>query len=710
MLSNFRLVLLQNKKFLVTFFLVVFLPSVILAYFGIRAIHNERYKLQQLNLEQQKGFVRTLEAEVQSLVERETAGLREFSTSRAMVDRDYRSLHELISARIQGKSVLGQVVLFYGDGLLWFPGLTAQPPPTPAAEAPAEWKRMQPDLARAERAEFQLRNFSEAISLYGQVLQRSKDKTIRAWIKSRIARCEVKQKDFKQAVASYRSIIEEFPGLLTESGRSLEIVSRTEVLDALRADSNYSAFFLEALQTFRHLEKNFWSIDGDQVELYETLVSQMAEEALSQGSREHVPENFEASIKDIRDSLHRKESVWRLARAVEKDVLPGIRNKTENLASEGLAIHRNVLEFEEKDVLVLLAPLNGQKTGQTGGFLGSLLQIGDLKESLDAYLKENSPQGLSILLRSTSSEKILYGAEKPSGLAPAFTEFFPENFPPWKVEVFQDEGAGSGTPLYRNVFFWIILALLAIVFFGSGLIIRTIVQEVNLLNLKSEFIASVSHEFKTPLTAMGAILERLLSDEVQDPKKVQEYYRTLNHDSERLKRLVKNVLDFTKIEDGKREYRLMTTDIARLVRQAVNHFEKENELAGFKVETGIDENLPPVLADEEALKQALHNILDNAAKFSRREKKIDVAVIRQQDSVEIAVEDKGIGIPENEQKKIFEKFYRGKQASSVSPTGTGLGLTLVKHIMDAHGGEVTVRSQPGKGTRVGLILPLEKGR
>jgi len=181
----------------------------------------------------------------------------------------------------------------------------------------------------------------------------------------------------------------------------------------------------------------------------------------------------------------------------------------------------------------------------------------------------------------------------------------------------------------------------------------------------------------------GAILERLQSNEVNDPKKVQEYYRTLSHDSDRLKRLVKNVLDFTKIEDGKREYRLMATDIVRLVRQAVDNFEKENELAGFRVETRIDENLPPVLADEEALKQALHNILDNAAKFSRREKRIDVAVIRREDCVEIAVEDRGIGIPENEQKKIFEKFYRGKQASSVSPTGTGLGLTLVKHIMDA---------------------------
>jgi signal transduction histidine kinase len=710
MLSNLRLVLLQNKKFLVTFFLVIFLPSIILAYFGIRAIHNEKYKLQQLNLEQQRGFVRTIEAEVQSLIERETTSLRELSTSRAMVDRDDRSLHELIVGRIQDKSVLGQVVVWKRDGLFWFPGLAAQPPAAPHPDVPAEWKRVQPDVARAERSEFQLRNYPEAVSLYSRILQRSKDDTVKAWIKSRIARGEVKQKDFKQAVVTYRSIIEEFPGVLTESGRPLDIVSRMEVLDALRADADFGAFFPESLQTLKTLEKSFWSINGDQAELYENLVFQMIGEVLGQSPKDHVPENFESSIKELRDSLDRKRAIWRLAEAVRENLLPDLKNLRENSANESTDIHKSVLEFEGKDILVLLVPVLRQKMAQADEFLGSLLQIGDLKGFLDTRLKENSPPGISLLFRSASSKNIQYGSESPTGSTPAFTDFFPENFPPWRVEVFQDQDAAKGVPLVRNIFFWTILALLIIVFFGSGLIIRTIVQEVNLLNLKSEFIASVSHEFKTPLTAMGAILERLLSNEVQDPKKVQEYYRTLSHDSERLKRLVKNVLDFTKIEDGKREYRLMATDIARLVRLEVDNFKRENERAGFRVEIKMDEDIPPVLADEEALKQALHNILDNAAKFSRREKNIEVSVVRRPDSVELAVEDRGIGIPENEQKKIFEKFYRGKQASSISPTGTGLGLTLVKHIMDAHGGNVVIRSQPGKGTCVGLILPLEKGK
>lgn len=710
MLSNLRLVLLQNRKFLTTFFLVVFLPSVILAYFGIRAIRNERYKLQQLNLEQQRGLVRTIEAEVQSLLERETASLREFSTSGAMIDRDYRSLHELIVSRIQNKSVLGQVALLGREGEIWFPGLAAQPPAAPNPDVPAEWKRLQPEVARAERSEFQLKNIPEAVSLYGRILQRSKDATVKAWIKSRIARCRVKQKDFKQAAMTYRSMIDEFPGALSESGRPLEIVCRMEILDALRADKDFDALFPESLQAIKRLDSNFWSINGDQAEHYVSLLFQTIEEARNQGPPGHVPEDYESSVREIRNSLDRKRAVWHLAEAVREDLLPDFKKSLENSTNENLDIHKSILQFDGEDVLVLLVPVLRKNTGQAEEFLGSLLRIDDWKESLDVRLSESRPAGITIVLRSILSEKVVYGAEIPSGQTPALTDFFAENFPSWRVEVFQDESAAKGVPLIRNIFFWTILALLIIVFFGSGLIIRTIIQEVNLLNLKSEFIASVSHEFKTPLTAMGAILERLLSNEVEDPKKAQEYYRTLSHDSERLKRLVKNVLDFTKIEDGKKEYKLMATDIARLVRQEVESFQKENELAGFTVETRIDENIPPVLADEDALRQALHNILDNAAKFSGREKNIDVAVTRQSNSVEIAVEDRGIGIPENEQKKVFEKFYRGKQASSVSPTGTGLGLTLVKHIMDAHGGDVVIRSQPGKGTCVSLILPLEKGR
>jgi signal transduction histidine kinase len=386
-----------------------------------------------------------------------------------------------------------------------------------------------------------------------------------------------------------------------------------------------------------------------------------------------------------------------------------LKERIAESGSNGSRILKKTLEFNGNDVLVLLLPVDRKITGRNDEFLGSLIRIDDLKEELDAFIRENNAPGITVFLRSTLSDKMIFGDRDKVEANPILTDFFRENFPSWRVEAYQKEGSPAEFFLYKNIFFWIILALLIILFLGSALIIRTMVQEVNLLNLKSEFIASVSHEFKTPLTAMGAILERLLADEVKDPKKAKEYYRILSHDSERLKRLVKNVLDFTKIEEDKREYRMESTDIVKLVRREADNFEREHGLDGFSLNIEISDAIPPVLADEEAMSQALHNILDNAAKFSGEEKGIHVEASLEEDHVKITVRDKGIGIPENERKKIFEKFYRGRQASSVAPTGTGLGLTLVKHIMDAHGGDVIIQSQPGKGSSVSLILPVDKG-
>jgi signal transduction histidine kinase len=605
--------------------------------------------------------------------------------------------------------LFGQTVIWNLKNPSWLPGLQPHPPAANTSVVPEDWKEWQTDLEKAERAEFRGRNLSYAVTLYNQILNRAEDNQVKAWLLSRVGRCKVKQKRFKQALIIYRSIISDFPDLLTESGRPLNLVSSLEMLDVLRLDKNYDGFLRESLKTYNQLVENIWSLDGDQIKLYAAMLKKMIDEVVAENSSNNIPDEYVAAVDDMQDLIDKKMEIWRMAELVRRNILPGIREKLENFSSESRQVQKDAFEFEDNDNLVLLIPLDRDGPGQTGEFLGSLLRISDLIESIDGLVKKNCPPGVSILLRSTLSDNIIFGDADATQGSPAITDFFPENFPPWRLELYQTGVGESGFILYKNIFFWTILALLLILLFGSGLVIRTIIHEVNLLNLKSEFIASVSHEFKTPLTSIGGIIERFLDDEVKDPDKAKEYYRILRHDSERLKRLVKNVLDFTKIEEGKREYKLVSTDIVELVRREVESFAKENKSDGFKVGIEIDDNIPSVLADEEAMSQALRNLLDNAAKFSGGEKEINIQIVRQENSVEIAVQDRGIGIPDNEQKRIFEKFYRGKQASSVSPTGTGLGLTLVKHIMDAHRGDIIVRSKPEKGSCVSLILPIHKG-
>jgi signal transduction histidine kinase len=571
---------------------------------------------------------------------------------------------------------------------------------------------LSPKLKEAEDWEFRHREFSKAISLYRRLLPEARDNRFKAWLLNRIARCEAKRENRGDAIAIYRSLIEDFTDIPTESGRPLELVSRLELLDAFLADKDMSRFFEGSLEAYSRLQDNPWSLGSALIQFYADMLREKIGEALAAAAPVPVPTGYRAAVETHQELIEKKMSAWKLAEAVQTDVLPGLIRGLGNQDARETPVLKTAFAFEGKDVLALIVPFNGTGPAPNKEFLGELVRTENLKGLLDPLVSRSSLPGVALLVRSNLTGRIVRGpdGQDPPTTRPVLTDVFQGSFLPWQLELHPTGPGRPEVPIYGNIFSWIILALLVILFIGSGLVVRTIVQEANLLKLKSDFVASVSHEFKTPLTAMGAILEHLLSGDVKDPARTREYIGILRHDSDRLKRLVKNVLDFSKIEDGKREYRLRPTDVVQLMEREVRAFEKESGIEGLRIGLRSDDDVPSVPLDEEAIGQALHNILDNAVKFSSRDGTIDVEVRNKPDAVEIAVQDRGIGIPENEQKKIFEKFYRGKRAASVSPTGTGLGLALVRHIIDGHHGDVVVHSRPGEGCRVSLILPVRRGK
>ncbi len=709
MFENFRLVLIRYKRFLAIFLIVIFLPSVLLAYFGIRSLQNERYKLQQQTLERQQAFLRSVRTGIEALIERNLSELKELSRSSATSTRDWGAIRDSISKRIQERLLVGQIVFWTAENPSWLPDWQKKPLGSISFEVPAEWRSLHPSLAEAESAEFRSRDYFEAVSLYERLLSWAEDRRIKAWLLARVARCELKQGNPERAIGIYRRIMTDYRDMPTESGRPLELVSRLAVLEALVSLGRRRDFAIELREAYNNLAENGWPLDGDQVYVYATMLNALADKAAVNPSSPDASGAHGPAVDDIRATIDSRLKNWRLAEHVRQTILPDMKN-SEYSNREGPQLQRRALEFEDQDVLALILPLDPNGPGRQAEFLGSLLRLGDFTAAIKVLVAENHSSNASLRIRSVLSGKIIFGsAGKARDGAPIVADLFPDNFPPWRLETYHNDAGGAGYFLHQNIFFWIILALLSILFVGSGLIIRTIAQEIRLLNLKSDFIASVSHEFKTPLTSMGAILEYLLEAEAQDPRKSREYYRILQHDSNRLKRLVGNVLDFSKIEEGRKTYRLKPTDLAELVKREVRSFERENRIETLIIRLQSDDHIPLIAVDEEAMDQALHNILDNAVKFSLGEKKVDVEIRKKKDAVEISVEDRGIGIPEDEHVRIFEKFYRGRQAASISPTGTGLGLALVKHIMDAHHGDIRIRSRSGEGTLVSLVLPLDEG-
>src|SRR3989440_7614530 len=257
----------------------------------------------------------------------------------------------------------------------------------------------------------------------------------------------------------------------------------------------------------------------------------------------------------------------------------------------------------------------------------------------------------------------------------------------------------------RNSF--IILGFLSLMIIGGLALTKHMVsKEMAVARLTSDVVSNVSHELRTPLALIRLYAETLELGRITTQDKKQQYYRIIRKESERLTALINNILDFSRIEAGRKEYEFRETDIAGLVRNTLDSYRYQIEQQGFALEEKIADDVPAVRVDREAIARALVNLVNNALKYSNDEKYLGVKLYRENGVVKLEVADRGIGIARRDQTKIFDKFYRAGDPLVHNTKGSGLGLSLVRHIADAHGGEIEVESAPGSGSRFTMSLPL----
>jgi signal transduction histidine kinase len=254
----------------------------------------------------------------------------------------------------------------------------------------------------------------------------------------------------------------------------------------------------------------------------------------------------------------------------------------------------------------------------------------------------------------------------------------------------------------------ITLGVLSVLLVG-GLVLtyRSVSKEVALARLKSDFVSNVSHELRTPLSLIRLYAETLELGRIKKQDKVEEYYRIIRKESDRLTALINNILDFSRIESGQTKYDFRKTDVGELVSNTLDTYRDQIDGQGFTFEQSIEPGIPPVHVDRDAIARSLVNLVNNALKYSDTEKFLGVKVYRAADALKLEVIDRGIGIARGEQARIFEKFYRAGDPLVHNTKGSGLGLSLVRHIAHAHGGDIQVQSAPGKGSTFTLTLPLD---
>lgn len=711
MIENLKIALKRQKRLIIIFLLTIFLPSISLSIFGIRAIRNERFRLAKLIESEHRRAADYLKSQVSSQFKELGSTLVNLARLPSVSKRNYSDIRNQMNTQLGDNPLIEQVFLAYGNEEPLFP--LFQPisinPMTPSRLLTnAQAQR----LKRAEEYEFKQQRYESAIPVYQELFNLSQDRNFQAQMLSNISRCLMKAANYDEAIKNYQKIFEEYPLCLTSSKLPLALISQLQIVNCYRNLGDFQNALKASLALYRDILHMTWYLSEAQFKTYSSLAEEAIAGILSENQNDFSEEESKQPFEQLRILHQERIHQWQSIQDLKLEIIPDLRRRLIQPSEVESAPFYYSKIIRNTPILISAVMIPGGTDANSSGILGAKIENEYLKENILGQLIENMQfsENTNIVISDLSGRPLL-GKKEPAAELTTITEFFRDNFPPWRIEFFRSNTSSLGIiDIRKSFYFWTIVVLIVVLIFGALLIMRTISHEMEVLKIKSDFVSSISHEFKTPLTSIRALAERLQDGKVKNEAKMQQYFSFIAQDTDKLTRLVKNILDFSKIEDGKKEYDFVETDVAQLVDQQIQTFRTDELHKDVKVHFRIFEDIPKLEVDREALYQVINNLLDNAVKFSPAKKGIDVNIRKEAESVIIEVKDEGIGIPQDELDKIFDKFYQGKNALKQTVKGTGLGLTLAKHAIEAHGGRITVKSKVGEGTTFSLIFPIKRGK
>ncbi|MEA3224397.1 MAG: ATP-binding protein [Planctomycetota bacterium] len=303
--------------------------------------------------------------------------------------------------------------------------------------------------------------------------------------------------------------------------------------------------------------------------------------------------------------------------------------------------------------------------------------------------------------------RVAGGLDKSRG-SPFLTARIGKCFADWQVELyFEDDDILEGAARKQiTLYVWAGVLVIVLILAAGGFAGQAVTRQIKLNRLKNDFIATVSHELRTPLASMRVLADTLLEGNYKDQQQATEYLRLICKENKRLSGLIDNFLTFSRMERNKQAFQMVRTSSAAIASSAADAVTTEFSEGRCEFQVQITENLPDVLADQNAIVTVLVNLLDNAYKYSADDKKIALKVLAEDDSVCFRVCDNGVGMSRRAAKKIFERFYQVDRSLSRRTEGCGLGLSIAKFIVDAHKGSISVDSKPGEGSTFTVELPV----
>lgn len=561
-------------------------------------------------------------------------------------------------------------------------------------------------LLLAEQYEFQQKHYQEALTSYQQAFDQDSDHQAKAEALNAIARVQTKLNLLADAIKSYKTIAQDYSDTRMGGGMPSGLAARLELGDLFSAidDSN------SAVQTFIRLYQDLiqaeWTLEKSQYEFF----AQQAEESIDEIFSQDAPmQSYQSTFRMLRSEEKRQREITERLLTFQENAAPNLLAKVpQSMEEPRNALKRFTLDITGRTYLVSVPGEREGNGNEVNGFWGLLLNPEQLKANLAPVIRQNvSSEDIHWIVRGRDGQAILKSDDSASGSMTVRANFA-GNFPPWSLELYQQDPRLFETLLTsrRGIYLYMFVLLAGILIFGLTLTIRIVTHELELGKMKSDFVSTISHEFKSPLTSIRQLSEMLQAGRVPSEERRQRYYNVLLEQSERLSLLIDNILDFAKMEEGKKEFEFEMVDMGPLLEELVSTIQQQVRHEGFTVQAEIDAPLPSTQVDRAAITQAITNLIDNAIKYSAGAKKIYVRGFTRNQYLVIAVQDFGLGIKPAEIDKVFERFYRGGDELTRTVKGSGLGLTLVKQIVQAHHGSVHVESEPGRGSTFSIRLPL----
>ncbi|MFC2156618.1 ATP-binding protein [Acidobacteriota bacterium] len=658
-----RLFFSPSRRLLGVFVIFILLPGAFLGVFALRVLRQEGQFIRQNTRNRLERTAEELGREMDSEFRQWDDVVRQ-----AVLGGTFKkdSFHETIQLAFeqQGTGVFlsasaGGFEAFPRTSLLYAPNKTATPR-TLEMES-----RVRVKFSEAESLEIKRKDYGRALLAYRNLLN-SVETGIRPLVLQRIARTLRKAGKPEEAAGTYKEIIRLDP--VWFGGLPSDFIARSELCSIAEESGDSAELKAMSLAMYRDLTGGKWFLSRAHYLFYSDSFRSKCLEAQVDGDE----------FNRLRTMEERKLSLSRAAEVILETPLRVLRSESETF-----------LAF-----------------WQTDPFAAIVLSEDFLRSNWWPRILSSREEGLDAVLYAPDGKE-LFGS--PPAEAPPFAVMRDVRIDgmPWLLQIWPKEPAEvyANIRQKQNLSIIILVFVTGLLAFGTYITVRIVRRELEIARMRADFVSTVSHEFRSPLTGIRQLGEMLLDGRAANEEKRRHYYQMIVHESDRLTRLVENILDFSRMEEGRREYRYELLDTSQWLRKLVADYKTEIAADGVTVEVAIPDELPAISADVEQLGSAVHNLLDNAVKYSPDVKTVWIAAEAEDGKVIIVVSDKGVGISESDQKHIFERFYRVDGEISKRVKGAGLGLSLVQHIVKAHGGKVECESRVGEGSTFSIKLP-----